>query len=161
MKSYKSILLGMLVATLVGCTGWLTEPSPGVTKLEDFFSVGETALQSVNAAYAPLMWEYNTTYFNEWFIGDVMSDDALKGGQNIGDMADVYGNLLSRSLGANIAKSVVESKQKFDVSSETKRRMGELAENVRKEFDSFLFGSGFRLILNELHRVGEELTVMV
>lgn len=90
MKSYKSILLGMLVATLVGCTGWLTEPSPGVTKLEDFFSVGETALQSVNAAYAPLMWEYNTTYFNEWFIGDVMSDDALKGGQNIGDMADVY-----------------------------------------------------------------------
>ena len=77
------------------------------------------------------------------------------------DMADVYGNLLSRSLGANIAKSVVESKQKFDVSSETKRRMGELAENVRKEFDSFLFGSGFRLILNELHRVGEEITVII
>lgn len=71
------------------------------------------------------------------------------------DMADVYGNLLSRSLGASIAKSVVESNQKFDVSSETKSRMSDLAENVRKEFDSFLFGSGFRLILNELHRVGE------
>ena len=71
------------------------------------------------------------------------------------DMADVYGNLLSRSLGVSIAKSVVESNQKFDVSSETKSRMSDLAENVRKEFDSFLFGSGFRLILNELHRVGE------
>ena len=71
------------------------------------------------------------------------------------DMADVYGNLLSRSLGAGIAKSVLDSKRKFDVSGETKRRMGELAESVGKEFDSFLFGSGFRLILNELHRVGE------
>lgn len=71
------------------------------------------------------------------------------------DMADVYGNLLSRSLGASLAKSVVDSKAKFDVSDETRNRMGELGESVKKEFDSLLFGSGFRLILNELHRVGE------
>lgn len=90
MKTKKIIGLGILSLSLVGCTDWLLEPSPGVTELEDFFSVGETALQSVNAAYAPLAWEYNSTYFNEWFIGDVMSDDALKGGQNKGDMADVY-----------------------------------------------------------------------
>ncbi|MBR6247924.1 MAG: RagB/SusD family nutrient uptake outer membrane protein [Muribaculaceae bacterium] len=40
----------------------------------------------------PLMWEYgnSTTYYSEWFIGDVVSDDALKGGQNLSDMADAY-----------------------------------------------------------------------
>ncbi|TZF86007.1 RagB/SusD family nutrient uptake outer membrane protein (plasmid) [Pedobacter sp. BS3] len=76
--------------TLVSCKKWLLSPSPGVTKLDDFFSSGETAIQSVNAAYAPLGWEYNTTYFSEWFIGDVVSDDALKGGQDVSDMAAVY-----------------------------------------------------------------------
>lgn len=60
------------------------------TTLEDFFTDGSTALQSVNACYVPLMWEFNETYYPEWFIGDVVSDDALKGGQNTLDMADVY-----------------------------------------------------------------------
>lgn len=75
---------------MVSCETWLTEPSPGLTTLEDFYSVGATAIQNTNAAYVPLMWEFNSTYFPEWFIGDVVSDDALKGGQSIGDMADVY-----------------------------------------------------------------------
>lgn len=75
---------------LNSCQDWLLQPSPGVTKLEDFFTVGQTAVQSTNAAYVPLMWEFNSTYFPEWFIGDVVSDDALKGGQSIADMGDVY-----------------------------------------------------------------------
>jgi len=91
MKNKLPIFLTLFcVISLSSCQKWLTEPSPGVTKLEDFFSSGETAIQSVNATYAPLAWEYNNTYFNEWFIGDVVSDDALKGGQGIADMADVY-----------------------------------------------------------------------
>jgi len=90
MKKYIFIILSGLTLTFTSCESWLLEPSPGVTKLEDFFSVGKTAIQSTNAAYVPLMWEYNSTYFPEWFIGDVVSDDALKGGQSIGDMADVY-----------------------------------------------------------------------
>lgn len=36
------------------------------------------------------MWEYQGTYYPEFFFGDVISDDALKGGQNISDMSDVY-----------------------------------------------------------------------
>lgn len=76
--------------SLNSCEDWLLEPSPGVTKLEDFFSTGTTAVQSVNAAYTPLMWEFNSTYYPEWFIGDVVSDDALKGGQSIGDMSVIY-----------------------------------------------------------------------
>lgn len=72
------------------CEDWLLEPSPMVTELKDFYTSGETAIQNTNAAYVPLMWEFNSTYFPEWFIGDVVSDDALKGGQSIADMADVY-----------------------------------------------------------------------
>ena len=59
-------------------------------RVEGFFTSAQTAIQVVNAAYVPLMWEYQDTYFSEFFIGDVLSDDALKGGQNISDMSDAY-----------------------------------------------------------------------
>ncbi len=90
MKKYILTLITGILLTFYSCESWLLEPSPGVTKLQDFYTVGQTAIQNVNAAYVPLMWEFNSTYFPEWFIGDVVSDDALKGGQSIGDMADVY-----------------------------------------------------------------------
>lgn len=80
----------LLVALSASCNDWLQEPSPGVTKLKDYFTSGETAVQSVTGCYAPLEWEYNKTFYPEWLIGDVVSDDALKGGQNTNDMADVY-----------------------------------------------------------------------
>jgi hypothetical protein len=89
----KNIFVGLLpivLLSLVSCQDWLTDDTPGTTKLNDYFSSSAAAVKCVNAAYAPLGWEYNTTYFSEWFIGDVASDDALKGGQNIGDMADAY-----------------------------------------------------------------------
>jgi hypothetical protein len=88
----KLILICFAASTFIftSCDSWLLEPSPGVTKLADFYTVGQTAIQSTNAAYVPLMWEFNSTYFPEWFIGDVVSDDALKGGQSVGDMSDVY-----------------------------------------------------------------------
>ena len=89
MKKHTVILL-IIPLLLSSCENWLLEPSPGLTELKDFYTVGQTAIQNVNAAYVPLAWEYNYTYFPEWFIGDVVSDDALKGGQSIGDMADVY-----------------------------------------------------------------------
>lgn len=90
-KFTKNIILLIIASQLmISCESWLTEPSPGLTTLEDFYSVGATAVQNTNAAYVPLMWEFNSTYFPEWFIGDVVSDDALKGGQSIADMADVY-----------------------------------------------------------------------
>ncbi len=75
---------------LTSCQDWLTEDSPGTTKIDDFFTSGETAVQATTAAYVPLLWEYNRTYYSEWFLGDVLSDDALKGGQNVTDMSDAY-----------------------------------------------------------------------
>jgi len=90
MKKLIYTILVICSLGLVSCNSWLLDPAPGVTNLEDYFTGGGTAIQATNAAYVPLMWEYNTTYFPEWFIGDVVSDDALKGGQSVGDMSDVF-----------------------------------------------------------------------
>jgi len=92
MKKYifRFLFILSLTGTFVSCEDWLKAPQPGVTKLEDFFTSGNAAIQAINGAYVPLMWEFNFTYYPEWFIGDVMSDDALKGGQSLGDMSMVY-----------------------------------------------------------------------
>ena len=90
MKKLMYIVFVTSSILFTSCNDWILEPTPGKTLLEDYFTVGETAIQTTNGAYVPLMWEFNNTYFPEWFIGDVVSDDALKGGQSVGDMADVY-----------------------------------------------------------------------
>ncbi len=75
---------------MTGCNDWLGEESPGSTKLDDFYTSGTACIQTINGCYTPLMWEYNSSYFSEWYIGDIASDDALKGGQNIADGPDAY-----------------------------------------------------------------------
>lgn len=84
------LILSALALLLTSCEEWITEPSPAVTGLNDYFTSGEAGIYTVNAAYVPMAWEYNYTFYSNFFIGDIMSDDALKGGQNIGDMADAY-----------------------------------------------------------------------
>ena len=89
-KVLSVLVLGGLALTFNSCEDYLTEQSPGTTSLSDFYSSTAAATQGVTACYVPLMWEYNNTYCSEWFIGDIASDDALKGGQNTTDMADAY-----------------------------------------------------------------------
>lgn len=84
------ILLCGLVLSFTSCKDYLTEIEPGTVLLEDFFVSTDAAVQNVTGCYTPLMWEYNRTYCPEWFIGDIASDDALKGGGNTTDMADIY-----------------------------------------------------------------------
>ena len=86
----KIVVFCSLICVLTGCKDWLTAPEPGAVKLEDFFTSEDAARQCINGCYVPLMWEYNRTYFGEWFIGDIVSDDALKGGQNTSDMGAAY-----------------------------------------------------------------------
>ena len=86
----RRFVLSFAAMAATSCNNWLLEPTPGSTELEDFYTSGTTCKQSIIAAYHPLMWEYGGTYFSEWFIGDVASDDALKGGENTGDMAAAY-----------------------------------------------------------------------
>lgn len=91
MKKIQTITLALACgALLTGCKDYLTAPEPGVTRLEDFYISGTAAVQNVTGCYVPLMWEFNETYFSEWYIGDIVSDDALKGGQNVNDGADAY-----------------------------------------------------------------------
>ena len=82
--------LACLAIALTGCRDYLTEIEPGTTLLNDFFTSTAAAKQNVTGCYVPLMWEYNNTYLSEWFIGDIVSDDALKGGGSTSDMADAY-----------------------------------------------------------------------
>jgi hypothetical protein len=95
MNSRLSIKIGILFGAIGGfssCNEWLSEPQPARPGIEDFFIAGggTVAVQVVNGAYVPLQWEYGSTYCPEWWIGDVASDDALKGGQNVSDMAAAY-----------------------------------------------------------------------
>lgn len=94
MKKHIIILSLLAAAGLSSCSDWLNDPTPGVTKLDDFFANGseQQAEKVVNACYSPMEWEFNAGggYFCEWYIGDIASDDALKGGQNVGDGPDAY-----------------------------------------------------------------------
>lgn len=85
-----SLILVLCSLLLTGCKDYLTAPEPAVTQISEFYINSEAAIQNVTACYVPLMWEFNKTYYSEWFIGDVVSDDALKGGQSTTDMSDVY-----------------------------------------------------------------------
>lgn len=93
-KIFAYTLMLAAAASLSSCNDWLHDDTPGTTKLQDYFTDGsETSAEKVvTACYSPMAWEFNAagTYFSEWFIGDIASDDALKGGQNIGDMSDAY-----------------------------------------------------------------------
>lgn len=86
----KYLMIALAALSLTGCKDYLTEIEPGKTLLEDYYVSPEAAVQNVTGCYVPLMWEYGMTYCAEWFIGDIASDDALKGGGNTGDMADAY-----------------------------------------------------------------------
>lgn len=79
----------MATLSLSSCNDWLTEETPGTTKVSEFFTSLSTAEAVVNAAYVPMTWEFGTTYYPEWYFGDIVSDDALKGGQDINDGADL------------------------------------------------------------------------
>lgn len=89
MKKSIYIILALCVFGFSSCD-WVAEPTPGVSQLSDYFVSGQACIYYVNADYVPMAWEFNNTYYSEWFIGDVMSDDALKGGQNISDMSAAY-----------------------------------------------------------------------
>lgn len=92
MKNMKKISFILILGSLfmTSCKDYLTEIEPGTTLLKDFYTSTDAAVQNVTGCYTPLMWEFNNTYFSEWFIGDIASDDALKGGGSTTDMADAY-----------------------------------------------------------------------
>lgn len=84
-----AVLFSSLV--LAACSKDFLDKEPLVDNvLENFYKTGSDAILAVNAAYTPLEWEFNHTYFPEWMLGDIVSDDALKGGNGTSDMQDLF-----------------------------------------------------------------------
>ncbi len=96
MKTRKQLFI--IIAALSGtflssCDDYLTFPKEGAVDIDDSFIDAKAAVSSATACYAPLTWEFQNaggTFFNEWWIGDVCSDDAIKGGSTLSDMNLVY-----------------------------------------------------------------------
>ena len=86
----KCVAIVVSAISLTSCHDWLTEDTPGTNNRSEYFTSINTAENVVNAAYVPLAWEYGGTYYSEWYFGDIVSDDALKGGQSVTDGGDAY-----------------------------------------------------------------------
>ncbi|HMU04326.1 MAG TPA: RagB/SusD family nutrient uptake outer membrane protein, partial [Saprospiraceae bacterium] len=66
------------------------EKSPiiGITE-ENFYRTEADAIAGVNAAYATLQFQLSEAGHFRWFWGDIMSDDAVKGGSSDNDVNDL------------------------------------------------------------------------
>ncbi len=80
------IALSLLTIAFAGCKKELNQQVLGFYTPDNFFTSDGNAQLALNAAYSPLTFTY-TTDNPLWVVGDVASDDAIKGG-NTGDQAD-------------------------------------------------------------------------
>ena len=88
MKNIKILSVALFSVALCSCNDFLTREPLATQKLSEYFVNDSAAISVVLAAYVPAQWQLQETYFNEWFIGDIASDDALKGGLDISDMSN-------------------------------------------------------------------------
>jgi hypothetical protein len=79
-------LLAALTFTTAGCEKFLDQPVLGQYETGAFFTSDANAILAVNAAYVPLSFR-DAASNALWVLGDVASDDAVKG-SNPGDQAD-------------------------------------------------------------------------
>jgi starch-binding outer membrane protein, SusD/RagB family len=90
MRNYKLYFLIALVAILgISCDSFLDQkPKVGVTD-ENYYDSDIAALTGLYGAYDPLQWQQvdGTTWSMRWVYGDIVSDDAEKGGSDPTDQA--------------------------------------------------------------------------
>ena len=84
---FQSFLLAVTLFAGAGCKKILDQPVQGSYTPGDFFTSDANAQQAVNDAYKYLSF---TSGANNaiWVLGDLASDDAIKGGSSIGDQPD-------------------------------------------------------------------------
>lgn len=85
-KNISTYLLAISFIAVTGCKKVLDQPVLGQYTPDNFFTSDANAKLAVNAAYVPLSFT-NPSGNAIWVLGDVASDDAIKGG-NAGDQAD-------------------------------------------------------------------------
>ncbi len=90
MKNIRLILSAVLLLVAAACQKDFLEKKPivGVTE-ENFYRTEEDAIAAVNAAYATLQFQLSPAGHFRWFWGDIMSDDAIKGGSGDNDVNDL------------------------------------------------------------------------
>ncbi|MFM2392857.1 MAG: hypothetical protein RLZZ546_839, partial [Bacteroidota bacterium] len=84
------IKLSFLLIFFSACTKDFLDKKPivGVTE-ENFYRTEADAIAAVNAAYATLQFQLSPSGHFRWFWGDIMSDDATKGGSGDNDANDL------------------------------------------------------------------------
>ena len=72
--------------------------------------------------------------------------------QSVNQIADIYGNLVMRSMSKNIAGTLFDSDciPEVCLSSSSTERLSTLQQNVSQCYDRFAFCDGFDLIVSEL-----------
>jgi len=85
---YLLIIFGLFLMN-ISCNKDFLDTKPPYLTDESFFSDDEHATMVLAGAYDPMAW-YNFYQLTEWAIGDVVSDDAEKGGGGDGDYAEIY-----------------------------------------------------------------------
>jgi len=89
----KKIFIPIIAAgvMLSSCEKDFLEKSPIVgTTEENFYRNEADAIAAVNAAYASLQFQLSPAGHFRWFWGDIMSDDAVKGGGSDNDVAPLF-----------------------------------------------------------------------
>src|SRR6478735_584998 len=85
-NTIKIVGISLAVMSLFSCKKFLDQPVLGNYESTNFFTSDANAVNAVNAAYPDLMFT-DPASNAIWVLGDVASDDAIKGG-NPGDQAD-------------------------------------------------------------------------
>ncbi|MEO7426109.1 MAG: RagB/SusD family nutrient uptake outer membrane protein [Fibrobacteria bacterium] len=75
-------------AMLAGCSQFLDKEPLGVESSTTFLKTESQAILATNAVYDAAAWRFSQEVF-EWFLGDVVSDDAEKGGESAADWAEL------------------------------------------------------------------------
>jgi hypothetical protein len=84
-KAAVALVMGVVI---FGCSSFLEKKPMGVESSVTFFKTSDQAVQATSAVYDVTAWRYSQEIF-EWFLGDICSDDAEKGGENAADWAEL------------------------------------------------------------------------
>ena len=88
-KHMNTIVLAAAISLLgIGCDRFLEKQPTGVESSATFFKTADQAIAALTAVYDVTGWRYSQE-ISEWFLGDICSDDAEKGGENAADWAEL------------------------------------------------------------------------
>jgi hypothetical protein len=84
----KKAVTAAICVLVSGCGSFLDKQPYGVESNATFFKTQDQAMKAVIAVYDATAWRYSQE-ITEWFLGDICSDDAEKGGENAADWAEL------------------------------------------------------------------------